>query len=590
MTVRWNSRSRRSSLVAASLAVVVASAVAGGPHALASSPDGATHRDNTMYLISVQAADGDGAALAQRLNHAGYDVIARTATTVRVLGSAATEQRLSHVSTGTVVGRAPAAPTGAIPAAPASQDGILPRKLDGHSYPTYYGGYRTVAGFNKFESDLAAAYPTLVKKVTYGQSFTGDNPLNAVCLTVAADQGCQLTPNVDKPRFLVMSQIHAREVATSETTWRYLTRLVDGYKKDPQITSLLQSSEIWVVPQVNPDGVVTVQDGITQHGTGSDSPAWQRKNMDDDQAPQGGCNGPYYASQIGVDLNRNNDYHWGGQGTSQDPCDQTYLGTKPASETETVALQGLFKQLFKDQRGPGAGDAAPPTTTGAMVTIHTVAGLVLLPWSYDESDNAPNDAGLRSMAFRQSYFNHYTTGQSGEVLYNAAGTSDDWSYATLGIASFTWELDGQSGSCEGTFFPSYSCMDAYEATNLPGLMYDAAAARTPYQLSFGPTVLSVKTKASGGSAVVTAKADDNAYGTSGVGRPAAQKITEARIFTDAAPWDGGTAQAMNVNASGTSATATATVARGQHKALAYVQARDANGDWGPAEAVWIPRA
>ena len=486
-----------------------------------------------MYAISVRAVDGDGGQLAQRLVSAGYDVFARTGATVRVLGSATTALRLAGVSGATVTGRTPAAPRGPVPAAPANQDNILPKKLRGNMYPTFYGGYRTVAGYNAFESDLQAAYPTLVKKITYGQSFTGDNPLNAVCITAGANHGCKLRPNVKKARFLVMSQIHARELATSETSWRFITRLIDGYKKDPQTTSLLQSTEIWLVPQVNPDGIVTTQNGITNQGTGSDSPAWQRKNMDADQAPSGGCNGQYYASQIGVDLNRNNDYHWGGQGTSQDPCDQEFLGTKANSESETTAIHGLFSELFRDQRGSGPNDPAPANTTGAMVTIHTVAGLVLLPWSYDSRDQAPNDSQLRSMAFRQSYFNHYTTGQSGQVLYNAAGTSDDWTYATLGIASFTWELDGSGGNCEGTFFPSYSCMDAYEANNLPGLYYDAAAARTPYQLSLGPTVLNVKAKAASGSVTVTATADDNAYGSNGAGRPAGQNVTAVRIYLDA---------------------------------------------------------
>ena len=145
------------------------------------------------------------------------------------------------------------------------------------------------------------------------------------------------------------------------------------------------------------------------------------------------------------------------------------------------------------------------------------------------------------------------------------------------------DLDPASG-----FLPPYSCMTAYEANNLPGLFYDAAAARTPYKLSLGPTVLTAKVQASGGSVKVTATADDNAYGTSGVGRPAAQKVTAGRIFVGKAPWAGGTSKAMTVQGSGTSVTLTATVTPGPKKALAYVQGKDADGNWGPAQAVWIP--
>jgi hypothetical protein len=594
MPARPHRLSSRRAVLAAVAAAATGIALAGVPSAFAagSASDAGLSaiRSATMWSIAVRADSGDGLALATLLNNAGYDVISRDGAIVHVLGGASTQTRLDTVTGATVVGRKAAAPRGAIPQAPASQDSILPRKLDGKTYQTFYGGYRTVAAYHKFESDLVKKYPNLVQKITYGTSFTGANPLIAMCLTADATSSCQLTPDVDKARFLVMTQIHAREIATSEMAWRLMTRLIDGYQKDAQITSLLQSTEIWVVPEVNPDGIVTVQNGIAQHGTGQDSPAWQRKNMDEDQAPAGGCGGTWAFSQSGVDLNRNNTFHWGGQGSSSDPCEQTFKGKAAGSEPEDSTLATLFRSLFKDQRGSGASDPAPPDTTGAMVTIHTVAGLVMLPWSYDASVHTPNDAALRSMAFRQNYFNHYTAGQSGEVLYNAAGTSDDLSYSDLGIASFTWELDGSGGSCQGEFLPPYSCMDAYETNNLPGLYYDAAAARTPYLLSLGPTTTSASTTGSGSSVTVTMAASDSAYGTSGVGKPAAQNVTDARIYVGTAPWDGGTSQPMSIHGSGTSVTATATVDKGSARVLAWVQAMDAAGNWGPAFAVWIPKA
>lgn len=584
----------RRPLLAAVAAVTAGLVVAAVPDALAASDSRAgsghpsTAQSHPMLDISVTSDRQDGATLAQRLDDAGYDVHARTGAVVRVLGSSATAKRLAAIPGVRVLGTTHAAPTGPIPQAPANQDDILPRRLKGNTYQTYYGGYRTVSGYDTFESDLAAAYPHLVQTVSYGTSYTGANALNAVCITAKAQKGCQLTPDVHKARFLVMAQIHAREIATSEMAWRFMTRLVDGWKRDPQTTSLLKSTEVWIVPQVNPDGVDIVQHGITAHGTGYDSPAWQRKNDDEAQTPPGGCSaeGEWAFAQPGVDLNRNNDFQWGGQGTSTDPCDQQYLGIAPDSEPETTAMQSLFAELFRDQRGSGADDPAPPNTTGAMVTMHTDSGLVLLPWSYDSTVHAPNDAGLRSMAFRQSYFNHYPAGQSGEVLYNAAGTSDDWTYATLGIASFTWELDG-TGSCS-TFLPPYTCMDAYETTNLPGLFYDAAAARRPYKLSLGPTVLTAKAALASGSVTVTATADDAAFGTTGVGRPAAQNVVAGRLYVGKAPWAHGTARPMKVKGTGTSVTLKATVAPQGKRVLAWVQGRDADGNWGPAQAVWVP--
>jgi hypothetical protein len=515
---------------------------------------------------------------------------ARQGAVLHVLGSTATATRLAGVSGIRVVGKVNAAPIGPVPKAPASQDSILPKLLQGKKYPTVYGGYRTVAGYDQFESDLQAKYPDLVKKIVYGKSFTGKFTLNAVCVTEDAKNGCKLTPNVDKARFLLETRIHAREIATSEMAWRFLTTLVDGDGTDPQITALLQGSEIWVVPEVNPDGTDVSERGIKKDGFGQDSPAWQRKNDDENQTPAGGCPPPWAGSQPGVDMNRNWATAWGGASTSKDPCSEVFLGKKKMSEPETQALAKLTQELFKDQRGSKPNDPAPLNTTGEMLTMHTDAGVNIIPWDYDPSVQTPNDAGLRALGFRQSYFTGLETGQAGQVLYSVGGGTDDWAYDVLGIASGTWELADTGGDCVG-FFPAYSCMDAYADTYVPALVYTSGAARAPYKLTLGPTIAKVKAGApTKQSVTVTATADDAALGASGFGRPTAQKVKAARIFVGTAPWDGGKAVAMKIQGKGTSVTATATVKTGSKRVLAYVQAQDADGNWGPAQAVWIPKA
>ena len=515
MSARWGWR-LGSPLLAAVGAVALGLAVVAvpGSGAVAASSGGVVQgRDSrVMYDISVRALSGAGGVVAQRLDGLGFDVTARSGSVVHVLGGVDTIGRLGRVGGVVVVGRRPAAPAGPVAAAPASQDSILPRKLHGNMYQTYYGGYRTVAAYDKFESDLAAAYPGLVQKVTYGSSFTGDNSLNAVCITADASKSCQLSPDVHKARFLVMSQIHAREIATSEMSWRYMTRLVDGWKRDAQITSLLKSTEIWVVPEVNPDGIVTVQNGITQHGTGEDSPAWQRKNEDAEQAPAGGCTGEWAFSQTGVDLNRNNDSHWGGQGTSEDPCDQQYLGTAAGSESETVALAGLFDELFRDQRGPGGQADRPGQHHG-----HDAVAALRRGSRPDAMELRQHRAGAERRAAALA-------GLPAELLQRlhrrAVGRRPLQRVGYVGRldATTSWASPRSPGSWTGPgactgFLPAYSCMDAYEANNLPGLFYDAAAARTPYKLSFGPTVLSATATLARAKVTVTASADDDAYGT-----------------------------------------------------------------------------
>ena len=76
----------------------------------------------------------------------------------------------------------------------------------------------------------------------------------------------------------------------------------------------------------------------------------------------------------------------------------------------------------------------------------------------------------------------------------------------------------------------------------------------------------------------------------GVDRPDVQNVTAARIYVGKAPWDGGTAQAMTIKGSGSEVTASIKVSPGSKKKLAYVQAKDADGNWGPIQGVWIPKA
>jgi hypothetical protein len=530
--------------------------------------------DGGVYLWTVRGT-ASGPTLAGRLDAAGFDVTAVHGAGVTVLGTLEVGSELARVPGTRVVTHVAAAPSATPAAAPANQNSILPRKLHGNTYPTYYGGYRTDAGYRQFEADLQAAYPKLVKVVTYGQSATQHLPLNAVCVTEDAQSGCGLDPQTSKPRLLLETQIHAREIATSEMAWRFLTKLIDGDKSDPQITALLRGSEIWVVPQVNPDGIELVQNGITQNGTGSNSQAWQRKNDDEAQTPSGGCPPPWSSSQPGVDLNRNWSVHYGGASTSKNPCSEVFIGSGPMSEPETTALATLTTDLFRDQRGSGSA-AAPKSTVGEMLTFHTDGGVNLIPWDYDSNAKAPNDAGLRALGFRQSYFTSLPTGQSGQVL---------WAYSKLGIPAATWELADQAG-CSG-FFPAYTCMDSFANRYLPGLVYTAGAARKPYALSLGPTVLDASVTGSG-NVTVQATANDAALGAQGFGKPTAQPVTAARIFVGTAPWDGGTSMPMTITGSGTSVTVSASVPRTGKQRLAYIQAQDSASNWGPTQAVWIP--
>jgi hypothetical protein len=463
---------------------------------------------------------------------------------------------------------------------------------------TYYGGYRTVVEHNQHLDAVVANYPALARVFDYGDSWRkvnnipNGNDLRAICITANAAGNCALTPAGSKPRFLLMAAIHARELTTAEVAYRWIDYLTQNYNVDADVTWLLDNNEMWVVPVVNPDGRLIVE-------SGGNNPYTQRKNAN---TSLGNCsNPPTSSSQYGVDLNRNaSTDNYGGAGTSTNPCSLTYRGVSAASEPEEFYLETLFQQLFADTKGPNRNDPAATNTQGAFITLHSYSNLVLLPYGDATTGGyAPNDAALRSFAFRMSNYNAYQTGTGDEVLYPTTGTTDDWIYGRLGVPGFTFELGPSSGSCSG-FTPSYSCVDGtFWPLNRPALLYAAKVARDPYTVTFGPTTgaptLSASTVSAGTPVTLNANTNDNAYGNASgsVGRPAAQAINAAEYYIDTPPWTGGTAIAMNAadgsfNATSENVTAsinTTGLSEGRH--TIFVRGRDAGGNWGPVSAAFL---
>ena len=554
-------RSRRLAVLAT--CVVSVFALVGANAAVAApSPSGAPV-DGAMVLFQVRPV-GDPSALADALTADGYDVDGGGGGLLFVHAPAAAETALELRTDLTIVSATPVIFSDET--APASQDALLPSRLKGGGYETFYGGYRTNDAYVEFTDDLEAAYPELVKVITYGETYTEANDLRVVCITADADAGCLLQPDVEKARFMLVAQIHARELTTSEMTWRMMTLLTDEYGQDADITALLDETEFWIVPQINPDGIEEVESGFL--GGGGDT--FQRKNMHMEQS----------CAQIGTDLNRNYDTDWDGGGSSDFPCDETYHGASPASEPETYNLQDLMKDIFEDQRGSGASDPAPNTARGTLITIHTFGNLVLFP--YGDERHAPNNAGLRSIGFRYSHYNGYETGEPDEILYVVSGSTDDYVYDKLGVASSTYEI-GTTG-----FHPGFGEQDGFWNANREAFLYAARVAQQPYVMGLGPTVLEAKSKNKGlTKAKITATADDDAYGNVGVGRPVSQNVTAGRVFVGTAPWDGGTAKAMKVIGSGKEVDLKVGLKRQATDQLVWVQAKDAAGNWGPTRAVWL---
>lgn len=370
---------------------------------------------------------------------------------------------------------------------PATSEQVLAQpSIRSSADDTFYGGYRSVDAHYRHLDQVASEHPGLATVVDYGDSWLktqnrGGHDLKAICITRKNTGDCALTPDAPKPRFFVMGQLHSRELTTGEIAWRWIDHLVGS--TDPQVTAMLDTTEFWIVPIANPDGVDKVQ-------SGGDSPLSHRKNGNDTRYQNSTC-GTTSQSHSGIDLNRNTTSNWGLQNASEAQCDQTFRGPEPDSEPETRALQSLWRSLYADRRAADPGQAAPGDTTGIVLSLHSYGNYVLFPWTGGSPDRrAGNDAPLRDLAqdLAEMAGPGWQYGQSGQVLYSASGTTDDWVYDELGVASFVWEMgSGPEETCGG-FFPAHSCQDGFFWPKaLPMLMHTARHTAAPYAPVQPPT-------------------------------------------------------------------------------------------------------
>ncbi len=450
----------------------------------------------------------------------------------------------------------------------------LQRAVAGDKSIPGYACYRTVEETEAEMTALAAAYPQLLSLQDAGSSWQAlaGNPGYALTVAVATNAA---RPG-PKPRLFVMASVHAREYTPAELATRFIEDLVLGHGNDAEATWLLDRFEVHALLQANPDGRKRAEAGIS----------W-RKNRNTTHCGTG--------SRPGVDLNRNFPFEWGAHGgSSGDACQDTYRGPSPGSEPETSAVVDYVRALFPDSRGDSLVDPAPLDTQGLFFDLHSYAGLVLWPWGFTDTP-APNAAGLAKLGRRLAWFNGYTAEQA-IGLYPTDGTTDDFAYGELGLPAYTFELGSaffqDCASFESAIFPD----------NSAALRYAARSLHAPYRLPFGPDVTQLRIEpdvvVAGDSVQLEASLDDSRMQTQVTGAsgpvPPVQAMASAAAYLGSAPWEpGAVAMPMQAadgafDASQEAATLTLdTSGFASGKQLVFVQGRDAEGNDGPPQAVFL---
>jgi hypothetical protein len=301
--------------------------------------------------------------------------------------------------------------------APAAAEDAAP--LD---FPSADSGYHNYAETNTAISAVLSAYPDLVSRRLIGHSYENRD---IVALKVSDNVGT----DEDEPEVLFTAHQHAREHLTVEMALYLLNELTTKYGSDTRITNLVDSREIWIVPDMNPDG------GEYDISTGSYA-GW-RKN----RQPNPG------SSAIGTDLNRNWPYNWGCcGGSSGSPSSETYRGASAGSSPEVALVMDFVRTRV-------VGGVQQIKTN---IDFHTFAELVLWPYGYTTANTGPGmtqqDYDTFSTLGRQlAASNGYTPEQASD-LYITDGSIDDWLWATQHVYSFTFEMYPSSGGIDG-FYP-----------------------------------------------------------------------------------------------------------------------------------------
>lgn len=319
----------------------------------------------------------------------------------------------------------------------------------------------------------AQALPTLVEVRSIGKSHEGRD----IWVVIITSKATGL--DVDKPAFWVDGNIHAAELTASTACLYWLHKLVTGYAKDPQVTQLLDTRVVYMVPRLNPDGAELALadrprhirsstrpypwdeqpvDGLTVEDVDGDGrmlmmrvpdPHGTYKKCPDEprlMVPRepGEFGGEYYRlipegtlknydglkiwvnpDREGLDLNRNFPAYW------RQEFEQQGAGPYPTSEPEVRAMVDFITKH---------------PNIGAAVSFHTHSGVILRPMGTQSDDDMTpedlwqykrfSDLGAKLTGYPAISIFHDFKYHPKQVI---TGTQD-WVYEHLGALFWTVEI------------------------------------------------------------------------------------------------------------------------------------------------------
>ncbi len=262
--------------------------------------------------------------------------------------------------------------------------------------------YYTIDEYHSFMQQTAAQYPSICSLVQYGTSGQG-RPLYMMKISDNVNQ------EENEPELKYVGSIHGNEVVGYDMLIRLIQLLTSEYGSNTRINNIVNNTELWINPMMNPDGYVLMQ----------------RYNA------------------AGLDLNRNFPMPNGAQHPDGN-----------AWGVENMAMMDFSNDHDFD----------------LSINFHGGSLVINYPWDYTYT-LAPDNDLIREMAltysrenqpmYNSTEFNQGIT--NGAAWYVITGSMQDWNYHYTDCIELTAEIGYQ-------MWPPASSLDTFWAQNQESLL------------------------------------------------------------------------------------------------------------------------
>ena len=284
------------------------------------------------------------------------------------------------------------------------------------------GGFLTYQEFLNHLDTMAAKYPNLITARAPIDTFQTHEGRPIYWLRISDNP----TMNESEPEVLYTSVHHAREPGSLAQIIFYMYHVLENYGTDPEITYIVDNTEMYFVPMINPDGYI-FNEVNDPNGGG----LWRKNRRNNGDGT------------FGVDLNRNYGYNWGLDNTGSSPVtsSNTYRGPAPFSEPETQAVKWFAENHNFE----------------IALNYHTFGNLLIYPWGYGASIFTPDSAQFVEYAEFMTQENNYLHGTGDQTVgYVVNGDSDDWMYGEQTTKNKILSCTPEVGSGNEGFWPNSS--------------------------------------------------------------------------------------------------------------------------------------